>query len=184
MKVGRLVIVATLLALSVGLAVLAAQAPPAPKPGPEHQLFKMDEGTWDATVEIVPGPGAPPMTSKGVEINTVGCGGLCLVTDFKGEMMGMPFHGHGVSSWDVVKKKYVGTWTDSMSGGLAVGESTWDPATKRLTGTMEGPDATGTITKLRAVVEYSGGTRVFTAYAPGPEGTEMQVMRITYKRRT
>jgi hypothetical protein len=38
--------------------------PPLPKPGPEHQLLKMEEGTWDATVEVIPGPDAPPMTSK------------------------------------------------------------------------------------------------------------------------
>ena len=30
-------------------------------------------------------PGAKPTTSKGVEVNTLGCGGLCLITDFKGE---------------------------------------------------------------------------------------------------
>ena len=65
----------------------AQDMPPLPKPGPEHQLFKEDEGTWDAKVEVFPGPGAAPMVSKGVEVNTIGCGGLCLITDFKGEMM-------------------------------------------------------------------------------------------------
>jgi len=161
------------------------QPPPTPKPGPEHQVFKMDEGTWDATVEIVPGPGAPPMTSKGVEVNTIGCGGLCMITDFKGEAMtGTPFHGHGMATWDVVKKKYVGSWTDSMSQGLAIGESTWDPAAKQFTGAMEGPDMTGKVVRTRSLVQYgANGTRVFTAYAPGPDGKEMRVMRITYTRR-
>ena len=47
-------------------------------------------------MEMFTAPGAPPMTSKGVETNVVGCGGLCLITDFKGEMVpGQPFHGHG-----------------------------------------------------------------------------------------
>jgi hypothetical protein len=162
----------------------AQQAPPMPKPGPEHQLLKMDEGTWDAIVEVVPGPGAAPMTSKGVEVNTLGCGGLCLITDFKGDMMpGMPFHGHGVTVWDPAKKKYVGSWTDSMSTGLSIGESTWDPATKKLTGWMEGPDMTGKIMKMRSVVEVGEGTRVFTMHAPGPDGKEMQTMKITYTRR-
>lgn len=31
-----------------------------PKPGPEHAILKMDEGTWNAVVELNPGPGAPP----------------------------------------------------------------------------------------------------------------------------
>ena len=161
------------------------QMPPMPKPGAEHQVLKMDEGTWDAVVEMVPGPGAPPMTSKGVEVNTIGCGGLCLITDFKAEIMGgMPFHGHGMTVWDAAKKKYVGSWTDSMSAGLLIGESTWDPAAKKLTGWMEGPDMTGKIVRMKSVVEATpSGTRVFTAYGPGPDGKEVQAMKITYTRR-
>jgi hypothetical protein len=144
----------------------------------------MDEGTWDAVVELVPGPGAPPMTSKGVEVNTVGCGGLCLITDFKAEATGVPFHGHGVTTWDAAKKKYVGSWTDSMSAGLAIGETTWDATARRFSGWMEGPDMTGKVTKTRSVVDYQkDGARVFTAYTSGPDGKEMQAMRITYTRR-
>jgi hypothetical protein len=155
--------------------------PPMPKPGPEHALFKEDEGTWDAVIEIFAAPNAPTMKSKGVETNTVGCGGLCLVTDFKGEMMpGTTFHGHGVATWDPAKKKYVGSWTDSMSQGLAVSEGTWDPAARTMTGWMEGPDVSGAITKMKSIVEYKGGSRVFTMYdASGKQPT----MRITYTRR-
>jgi hypothetical protein len=130
--------------LACGMAVVASaqqpQQPPMPKPGPEHQMFKDDEGTWDAVVEIFV-PGQPqPMSSKGVETNVVGCGGLCLITDFKGDMGGMTFHGHGTSTWDGAKKKYVGSWTDSMSTGLAVTEGTFDASKKTFTGTFEGPD--------------------------------------------
>jgi hypothetical protein len=159
------------------------QAPALPKPGPEHEVLKVDVGTWDATVEVSMAPGAPPMTSKGVEVNRLGCGGLCLITEFTGEMMGGAFLGHGVMTWDVVRKKYVGSWTDSMSGGLAITEGTYDPRTKRFTGTMEGPDATGNVMKSRSVVEYTQDGRAMTAYATGPDGKETQVLKITYKRR-
>jgi len=163
----------------------AQQMPPMPKPGPEHEILKMDVGTWDASVEMVPGPGAPPMTSKGVEVNTIGCGGMCLITDFKGELMpGVAFQGHGVTTWDSVKKKYAGSWTDSMSTGLAITEATYDPASKKATGSMEGRGMTGEIVKSRTVAEYKGAdSRVMTAYAPGPDGKEMQLMQITYSRR-
>jgi hypothetical protein len=161
-----------------------AQGPPLPKPGPEHEVFKSDLGTWDATVDMGAGPGQPAMSSKGVETNTLGCGGLCLITDFKGELMpGLAFHGHGTTTWDVVKKKYMGSWTDSMSQGLMIVESTWDPAKKQFAGWMEGPDATGTVVKMRSVVSYADGGRVMTAYGPGPDGKETQIMRITYTRK-
>lgn len=174
----------------LGAASLAAQTggqqqpPPMPKPGPEHEVFKMEEGNWDAVVEMTPAPGAPPQTSKGVEVNTVGCGGLCLISDFKADMGGMPFHGHGTVTWDAMKKKYVGSWTDSMSAGLAISEGTYDPATKQWTGTMEGPDMTGKMMRARSVSEWKdANTRVFTMYAPGPDGKEAPMMRITYTRR-
>ena len=191
MSLSRMFAVSLFVAAVAAPSIAASQTtqppapPPVPKPGPEHEILRMDEGTWDATVEVSPGPGAPPMTSKGIEVNTLGCGGMCLITDFKGEFMpGVPFHGHGVSTWDAPKKKYIGSWTDSISQGLALSEGAWDPATKRMTGTMEGPDMTGNVVKTRLVVDYpTADSRVFTAYAPGPDGKEMQVMRITYARR-
>jgi hypothetical protein len=176
---------ACIVVLTAPAAARAQDAPPMPKPGPEHAVLKMDVGTWDAAVEINAGPGAEPMKSKGVEVNTLGCGGLCLITDFKGEMLpGMPFHGHGTTAWDVTKKKYRTSWTDSMSQGLSIGEVTWDPKAKKMAGTMEGPDQSGQVMKLRTVAEYSGeNSRVMTGYAAGPDGKEMQIMRITYTRR-
>jgi len=124
------------------------------------------------------------MTSKAVETNVLGCGGLCLVTEFKGDFGGMPFDGHGTNTYDIAKKKYVGSWTDSMSTGLLIGESTYDPAKKVVTGYMEGPDMTGKVVKSKSVVEYKAdGSRVFTMYNKTPDGKEVAGMRITYVKR-
>jgi hypothetical protein len=168
----------------------AGGAPPMPKPGPEHALFKEAAGVWDAKVESWMAPGAPPSVSKGVETNRVGCGGLCLITDFKSSfVMGppgtppTPFEGHGTETYDQGKKKYVGTWTDSMSTGLSLSESTYDPATKTMSGTMEGPDMTGKVQKMRSTAEHKDGQRIFSMYMNGPDGKEMQTMRITYTKR-
>ena len=112
-----LVLVATVALL--GAATASAQMPELPKPGPEHAILAKDAGTWDAVIEMGGVGGAPPMTSKGVEVGTVGCGGLCLVVEFNAELMpGMPFAGRGLTIYDGKKKKYVGSWSDSMSGTL------------------------------------------------------------------
>jgi hypothetical protein len=168
--------------LMIGQAIAGAQAPPMPTPGPEHALLKDDVGSWDASVEMMmPGaPAAPP--SKGVEVNVMSCNGLCLVTDFKGEIMGSPFQGHGVTTWDPSKKMYIGSWSDSMAAGLATTESTWDAAKKTMNATMVAPDGNGGTVKMRSTVEYSPGKRVFSMYMPGPDGKEMPTMRITYTR--
>ena len=74
-------------------------APPPLKPRPEHEVLKKDLGTWDATVETME-PGKPPAVSKGVETVSLLEGGLWTITDFKGTMMGAPFHGHGTNGFD------------------------------------------------------------------------------------
>lgn len=173
----------TAFSLALVATVAMAQAPPTVTAGPEHDLLKADVGTWDATVEVATAPGQPMAQSKGVETNTL-VGALWLVTDFKSEMMGAPFQGHGVSGWDTNKKKYVGTWVDTMSTGIGLSEATWDAATKTMSGSIEAPDATGAIQKMKSTVAYPDpDTRVFTMSSPGPDGKDMPMMRITYKRR-
>jgi hypothetical protein len=174
-----------------GAAAAPQGMPPLPKPGPEHAIFKDVAGTWDAKVESFMAPGAPPSVSKGVETSRVGCRGLCSITDFKSSfVMGppptppTPFEGHGTETYDTSKKRYVGSWTDSMSTGLMTTESTYDAVTKTMTGSMEGPDMTGKVSKMKSTVTMKDpNTRVFSMYNVGPDGKESLSMRITYTRR-
>jgi hypothetical protein len=177
--------VVTAAAVHVVAPVAAAQMPPMPAPGPEQAIFKMDEGVWDAAIELNQGPDAAATTSAGIETNIVGCGGLCLITDFKGDLVpGMTLHGHGLTAWDSAAKKYVGTWTDSMSDGLATMSGTYDAASRTMTTTMEGRDTSGALVKSRTVAEHlSPDKRVMTMYTTGANGEEVQIMRVTYVRR-
>jgi hypothetical protein len=71
-----------------------------------------------------------------------------------------------------------------MSTGLGLSESTYDAASKTMTGTVEGPDPSGQIMKMKSVVVMKDpDTRVFTMSGPGPDGKDMTMMRITYKRK-
>jgi hypothetical protein len=169
--------------LLLSSAVAAQDMPPMPKPGPEHELLRMEEGTWDAVIEMSQ-PGAPAMTSKGTEVATLGCGGLCLVTKFDSDMGGMPFQGNGLTTYDASKKKYVGSWTDSMSAGLLTSEGTYDAATKVVTTWMEGPDATGAVQKMKSTsTQADADHRTMTMFMKAPDGTEVQAMKISYTRR-
>jgi hypothetical protein len=184
MKIRSVLLSFALLAAGVSRFAGAQEGmPPLPKPGPEHDVLKAQTGTWDATMEAWMQPGAPPMTSTGVETNTL-LAGMWLITDFKGDFGGTPFQGHGILGFDAVKKKYVSTWVDSMSVGPSQGEATYDPAAKTMTGWMEGPDMTGHVSKMKNVSEQKDpDTRVFTMFMPGPDGKDVPGMRITYKRR-
>jgi hypothetical protein len=194
-KLSNLLIACTVILGLAGSAVAqdkpAGAPPPMPKPGPEHAIFKDVAGTWDAKIESFMVPGAPPSVSSGTETTRVGCGGLCLISDFKGSfVMGPPstpatsFEGHGTETYDVAKKKYVGSWVDSMSTGLQTGESTYDAGTKTMTGWMEGPDMTGKVSKMKSTSTLKDpNTRVFSMYNTGPDGKEALGMRITYTRK-
>jgi hypothetical protein len=108
-------------------------------------------------------------------------GGFWQLTEFKSEMMGQPFEGRGATGYDPTRKKYVGTWVDTMTPGYYTTEGAYDAAAKTMTATMEGPDPSGAVTRSRTTTEWKDpDTRVFTIY--GPDGKAVG-MRITYKRR-
>ena len=68
-------------------------------------------------------------------------GGRFLQEDFTGEFMDKPFHGIGLTGYDNMKKKYVGSWVDDMSTGMFVTEGEADAAGKVFTfrGNMDDP---------------------------------------------
>ena len=174
-----LVVALSALVCAVALPALA-QMPPMPQPGPEHEMLKKDVGTWDATVETFMAPGAPAAVSKGTETVTM-MGGFWQLSEFKSEMMGQPFEGRGATGYDPAKKKYVGTWVDTMTPGYYTTEATYDAATKTMAAVMEGPDPTGAVSKTKATTQWKDAdTRVFTMYGPDAKSV---MMRITYKRR-
>ena len=73
-------------------------------PDLEHAVLKEDVGTWDASVETM-FPARRRRPRRRASRSTPWAGnGLRLVTDFRGEMMGGQFLGHGVATWDPAKK--------------------------------------------------------------------------------
>jgi hypothetical protein len=139
-------------------------------PGREQDLLKRDIGVWDATIETTMEPGGKPNVTKGTETNTM-LGGRWLISDFKGEMMGIPFQGHSVMGYDPAKKKYTGTWVDSMSTTSSVLEGTYDPKTKTMTSWMESPGPDGKPVKMRSTNEWKDDDiRIFTMHSPAGQG--------------
>jgi len=167
--------------LTAGFAAAQQQAtPPAVKPGSEQKVFERTVGTWDATTTM---HGTPP--SKGVETNRV-LGGLWLVSEFKSEMGGQPFEGHGLYGYDPDKKKYVGVWVDTQSTSFQLSEGTLsaDGNMLSMSGEMKNPMGAGTVTVKFVYTFTDSDTRLFAMKMPMPGGGgEMDLMTITYKRR-
>lgn len=141
------------------LAAPAVRAQESPKPGPEHDVLKKLEGTWDATMK------AGGMESKGTMKYKMELGGLWLTSSFEGEFGGAKFSGRGLDSYDAAKKKYVGVWADSMITTPMLMEGTYDKAKKVMTMTGDGPGMDGKPTKFKAVTDMSKDDEmVFSMY--------------------
>jgi hypothetical protein len=155
-----------------------------PKPGPEHAALMKDVGTWDAAQECQMAPGAPPMKSKGVA--TVSPFGQFFIhEDFKGDMMGAPFQGQSVVTYDPAKKKFVGTWHDTMMPMIMSFDGSYDAGSKTMTCTGEMPDHENPTVMTRCkmtTVWKDADHKTFTMYEV-KDGKDNLMMTIEYTRR-
>jgi len=170
---------------SAGAFALAAQEegmPPMPEPSPEHAHVMARVGTWDCAMKMWMGPG-DPMEFTGTEVNRA-LGPFHVLSEFKcDDMMGMPFEGHGVMSWDPVKKKYVSIWVDATEPTPAIAEGTYDEKTKTLTFTGDAM-MMGQKMRMRQVVTLKDADHAaFDMFLTAPGAKEMQSMNIEYSRR-
>jgi hypothetical protein len=172
----------TFLTISFVLGLVAAARltahQPEVKPGPEHAKFKDAEGTWDATIKGKDGD------SKGTASYKVDLNGLWLFEHFKADFGGMTFEGRGAMSYDPAKKKYVHIWVDSMSTSPLISEGAWDASAKTMTlvGTMPMPDGKSVKVTMTTVAK-DADTKTFTMRSAGPDGKDLEMLHITYKRK-
>jgi hypothetical protein len=174
----------SVLALAATISSARAQDMAPPKPGKEHELLKQFAGNWECTTKFTM-PGQEPMVSKSKESGRLIAGGLFLVFDVDGDMMGMKFIAHSTLGYDTQKKKYTGCWMDCMATGTYMVEGTYDDGAKTLTETLEGTDpATGKPMKMKMVHELKDkDNRVLKFFMNGPDGKEFQGGTIEYKRK-
>jgi hypothetical protein len=154
------------------------------KPGPEHAMLAKGVGRWNCTVKSWMDPSAEPEVSQGTEESQMIFGGRYLQSRFNGSMHGAPFEGMGTLGYDNVKKKYVGTWFDSMGTGIMRFEGDYNAQAKEMVCIGSFADAmTGKDSPCRMVTRFvSDDQHVFEMWGPDPTGRELKWMEITYTR--
>jgi hypothetical protein len=156
-------------------------------PGDAHKALEQFVGEWDAATRMwTEGPQKPPMEATGTSSSKMELGGRFLRQDFTGQMMGMPFTGVGFTGYDNIKKKYVGSWMDSMSTALATMEGTFDKSGKILTtfGKMDDPTTGERNKTIKYVIRIvSPDKHVFEIYDLVGTKSEFKAFEITYTRR-
>ncbi len=176
-------LIAACFALAAGPVVCSAQGLPGPTP--EHKAMAREEGTWKAESKFWLTPETEPMVSEATESNKM-FGELWLLSKYEGNVMGMPFKGMGTMGYDPVKKKYVGTWVDTMNPHMQTMEGEYDVETHTLTMYSTGIDVmTGEEKTSKLVSRYlDNDNKVFEMHAlvPGETDQYWKQMEVTYKR--
>jgi hypothetical protein len=145
------------------------------KPGPEHDLLKKMEGTWDLKVAS-PGGEVPGTFTYRMEL-----GGLWLTGTLESTAAGFKMTGKAFNGYDSARKKYVSIFFSNLSDSTVLMAGTYDAATKtiNMTGEAVGPD--GKPLKLHSTMEVlDDDTMKFRLYM----GDEKEpATRIDFKRK-
>ena len=186
----KIAIVSVVAALAAGAGLLAAHDPPdtAPKmpgPAPEHRWLQQGVGEWESVSTMCAEPGKTPVESKGSE-RVRAIGEFWIVGEGQATVFGMPFTTVITLGYDPEKKKFVGTWIDSVSPYLWHYEGTLDATGRILTLETQGPrpDDPSQHTRYKEVTEYkSNDHRVFTSSILGEDGMWTTLVTVDSRRR-
>jgi hypothetical protein len=153
-------------------------------PGPEHARMAKEVGNWDVLTRMWMDPSQPPTESKGSCVVTTILGGRFLRSDYKGDMMGMPFEGVAFSGYDNHKKEYVSTWMDNMGTMIMVftGSCKADGSECTFTTSFDDP-IMKTPKSVREVCRYtSADSWTMDWYETVPGQPERKTMEIIHTR--
>lgn len=143
--------------LSLGLfaGVAMAQVPEMPKPTPEHAWLEKFVGEWTTESKATMGPDQPALECKG-ELASRKLGGFWVMNELKGDMAGTPMTAIQTIGYDEKRKKYVGTWVDTMSDFMWKYEGSVDKSGKTLTLEADGPSFVdpSKLTKFQDIYEF------------------------------
>ena len=183
------------ISLLAGSAALQAQettqdspapgVPEMPKPQKEHQWLQQLVGEWNVESEANFGPDQPSFKCSGTE-SVRSLGGFWTVGEGKANMMGMQVNSVMTLGYDPQKKKYVGTWVDSVQSHMWHYTGTLDESGKVLTLEAEGPNmlAPGEMAKYRDVIEIkSKDEKILRSSMQNADGEWVNFMTATYTRK-
>ena len=152
-------------------------------PGPMHAILASLAGKWKTSIKSWMG-GPEPTVSEGIGERTMIMGGRYLESKYSGNMMGMPFEGQEILTYDNMKKQFTSVWIDNMAPMLTVAsEGQVDPTGKIITMSSSMPDmATGKMEPYKLVMKIVDKDHNVFTMSGTKEGKEFKVMEIDYTR--
>ena len=152
-------------------------------PGDGHKWLEPVIGGWDTKISMWMAPGTPPRQSTGTADHKWVLGGRFVEQRYEGSFMGQPFSGVGYTGYDNYKKKYVGTWMDTMGTMIMVSQG--DAAGKTLTMSSTIDDViTGKATAVKSEIKIvDADHHTMEMWGPDPTGKSFKTLEIQYTRK-
>ena len=160
------------------------ETPAMPTPTQEHDWLHKFIGEWTTESKSTMVPEQPPMQCSGT-LTSRKLGGFWVLNEMKGEWSGEPMTGIQTIGYDEPKKKYVGTWVDSMTSFMWQYEGNVDLSGKVLTLDADGPNFMGGVklTKFQDIYEFKSSDEILmTSRMLGTDGKWVTFMSGTAKR--
>lgn len=150
----------------------------------ELDMLEKHVGTWSVRGDF----SAMGGKLAGTWTSAMGLGGMWLVGDLDSEYTiegnTIPFHGHGVTGWDIVEEKYVSTWFDSMTPHVSISHGEFEEATHTMTWFGNNYDpSTGEKTRVKMVETMpNDDTITLTMFDMGEDRSETKTATLVYTR--
>lgn len=155
-------------------------------PNEHHKALDAMVGKWDMSTAVwMGGPGAEPSVTKGAADIDWMIDGRFLRQDAKGEFMGLPYTGFGLTGYDNMKKCYTMVWIDNTSTAFSAAEGNFDQSGKNLIlyGKMDEPTTGEHDKNVKYVIRFVDKDKVlFEVHDLAIGENNTKVMEITYTR--
>jgi len=175
---------ALIFVFTVSSSIGAQEEPKFPAAEKQHQWLKQFVGQWQSESEARMGPNQPPVKCTGTMSSRM-LGDFWVVSELVGEMPGMTVTGLQTIGYDAGKKKYVGTWVDSVTSYMWKYEGVVDDSGKTLVLEAEGPNfmADGKMARFRDAYTFPSKDHIIsTSSMRNDDGTWVEFMTGSFRR--
>ena len=152
-------------------------------PGEPHGVLAKVVGKWDYVMSMWMEPGGEPQKVPGTSEFEMILGGRFLKQTLKGDFMGMPLEGIGITGYDNSRNMYVSIWMDSSGTSLTYGEGSYDTEKHilQIKGKMTDPMVGGIVPYRYTWEMKNEGRMVFSMYTTRG-GQEVRMFEIAYTK--
>ena len=154
-------------------------------PGEAHKKLEPVVGSFTVATKMWMDPSKPAEATSGTSENKWALGGRFVEQRVEGTAMGQPFSGVGYTGYDNYKKKYVGSWMDSMGTMIMNSTGTADASGKKLTfwSTIDDVMTKKTVKVKSMVTIVDNDHHTYEMWSPAPDGKMFKSLEVQYTRK-